>query len=61
MLGAPAGELHVAPVAMGADLLRWQGFEVVELGADTPAGAFVEAASRLNDLMAIGLACTKPS
>ena len=42
VVGAPAGELHVVPVAIAADLLRWQGFEVVELGADTPAGALVE-------------------
>ncbi len=61
VLGAPAGELHMVPVAIAADLLRWQGFEVVELGADTPAGALVEAAGRLTDVIAIGLACTNPS
>ena len=43
VVAAPAGELHGLPVAMGANLLRWHGFNVVELGADTPAEALAEA------------------
>jgi methanogenic corrinoid protein MtbC1 len=30
-------------VSIGANLLRWRGFNVVELGADTPPEALVEA------------------
>jgi len=40
-LAAPAGERHALPVAMAADQLRWAGFEVLELGADTPAESLV--------------------
>jgi excisionase family DNA binding protein len=58
VLCAPAGELHAVPVAMAADLLRWLGFEVVELGADTPADAIAQAAGATPELLAIGLACT---
>ena len=43
VLAAPAGELHGLPVSMGANLLRWRGFNVVELGADTPPEALAEA------------------
>jgi excisionase family DNA binding protein len=43
VLAAPAGELHGLPVSIGANLLRWRGFNVVELGADTPPEALVEA------------------
>ena len=38
-LAAPAGDLHTLPVAIAADLLRWRGFETVELGANSPAEA----------------------
>lgn len=50
VLGAVAGERHEIPGAMVADQLRWAGFEVADLGADTPAGSFVAAASRLAPL-----------
>jgi excisionase family DNA binding protein len=43
VLAAPGGELHGLPVAIGANLLRWKGFNVVELGADTPPDALAEA------------------
>jgi excisionase family DNA binding protein len=44
VLGAVAGERHEIPGAIVADHLRAAGFEVVELGADTPAESFVESA-----------------
>ena len=31
-LAAPASDLHTLPVSIVADLLRWRGFDVVELG-----------------------------
>jgi NAD(P)-dependent dehydrogenase (short-subunit alcohol dehydrogenase family) len=39
VVAAPEGELHGVPVSMAADVLRWHGFAVVDLGADTPADA----------------------
>jgi excisionase family DNA binding protein len=50
VLGAVAGERHEIPGAMVADELRGAGFEVVDLGADTPAESFVTAAERLRPL-----------
>ena len=40
-----AGRAALAPVAIAADLLRWAGFDVIELGADTPADALAQAAA----------------
>ena len=45
-------------MAIAANLLRWRGFDVVELGANTPAAALAETAAGQPDLVAVGLACT---
>jgi excisionase family DNA binding protein len=58
ILAAPSGELHGAPVAIAANLLRWRGFDVVELGADTPAEALAETVLTEPNLVAVGMACT---
>jgi excisionase family DNA binding protein len=50
VLGAVAGERHEIPGAMVADQLRGAGFEVADLGADTPAQSFVATAKRLEPL-----------
>lgn len=41
--GAPAGDVYLLPSAMAAAVLASTGFEVVNLGADTPAAAFRHA------------------
>jgi len=46
VVGAIAGERHDIPVAIVADLLRGARFEVVDLGADTPADSLATAAAR---------------
>ena len=43
-----------------ADLLRRAGFEVVDLGADTPAESFVETAARADRLVAVLIGATGP-
>jgi methanogenic corrinoid protein MtbC1 len=58
VIAAPAGETHSLPVAMGANLLRWKGFEVIELGADTPPDALAAALPKQGGLLAVGLVCT---
>jgi MerR family transcriptional regulator, light-induced transcriptional regulator len=58
ILAAGPGERHGLPVAIAANLLRWRGFTVVELGADTPGDALVDAVGREQSLVAVGLACT---
>jgi len=47
IVGAPGGERHAIPVAVVADLLRGSGFDVLELGADTPAVSFGDAVARV--------------
>jgi excisionase family DNA binding protein len=58
ILAAPAGDLHTLPVAIVADLLRWRGFDVSELGANTPALALAKAVDQVDRLVAVGIAAT---
>jgi len=58
VVGAPAGERHAIPVAVVADLLRAAGFEVADLGADTPPEAFVSAARAADRLAAVAIGVT---
>ena len=60
VLGSPAGERHSLVVAMLADLLRLEGWDVSDLGADTPATSFVLTAALLDDLVAVGISVTNP-
>lgn len=58
ILASPSGEQHTLPVAMVADLLRWRGFDVVELGANTPADALAKAVVDADRVVAVGVAST---
>jgi excisionase family DNA binding protein len=60
LLGAPAGERHGLVVAILADLVRLQGWDVSDLGADTPRSSFVLAAQTTDDLVAVGISVTDP-
>lgn len=60
VVGAPAGETHSLPVSMVADLIRLEGFEVSDLGADTPAASFAHAVSGVDRLVAVGISITSP-
>lgn len=60
LLGSPAGERHSLVVSMLADLMRLEGWEVSDLGADTPCESFVVAARMSEGLIAIGLSVTHP-
>jgi excisionase family DNA binding protein len=57
-LAAPSGDLHILPVAIVADLLRWRSFDVVELGGNTPADAMGEAVAQERRLLAVGIVST---
>jgi len=57
-LAAPSGDLHVLPVAIVADLLRWRGFDVLELGGNAPAAALGEAVAAERRLLAVGIVST---
>ena len=58
LIGTPPGERHSMPVAMFADLLRNEGYEVFDLGADLPVEAFVQAVRTTPDLSAVGVSVT---
>jgi excisionase family DNA binding protein len=60
VMGAPAGEQHSLPGAIISDLLRGQGFEVVDLGANTPADSFAETAEQASRLVAVVIGATTP-
>jgi methanogenic corrinoid protein MtbC1 len=58
VVGAPAGELHGLPSAIAADLLRDARYSVTDLGANTPAESFVDAALSAERLVAICIGVT---
>ena len=53
-----AGDHHTLPSALLRDLLRSNGFDAQDLGANSPADSIVERARSISDLIAIGLAAT---
>jgi cobalamin-dependent methionine synthase I len=61
LVAAPQGERHVIGLRMVADLLEGRGFDVVFLGADTPAGALAHALSRFEARAAVLAAYTPGS
>jgi excisionase family DNA binding protein len=61
VLGAPVGERHGLPVAILGDLLRLDGWDVSDLGPDTPAASFahaVEVAGGPSAVAAVGVSVT---
>jgi excisionase family DNA binding protein len=58
VLGMPAGEQHGLPGAILADLLRGAGFEVLDMGANTPPESFTETAVSANRLTAVLIGVT---
>jgi excisionase family DNA binding protein len=58
VIGAPAGELHSLPCAILADLLRDARYRVGDLGANTPAESFVDAALSAERLVAVCIGVT---
>ncbi len=61
ILGAPTGESHGLPTAMLSDLLRLHGWDVVDLGANTPAESFAHSVRQSTSLKAVGVSVTNPS
>lgn len=60
VIGAPAGERHGLPSAIVSDLLRGEGFTVLDLGADTPAASFVESCRTAERLVSVIIGVTVP-
>jgi excisionase family DNA binding protein len=60
IIGAPAGDQHSLPGAIVADLLRGDGFEVIDLGANTPNSSFAETTRDAPRLVAVVIGVTAP-
>jgi excisionase family DNA binding protein len=60
IIGGPAGDQHSLPGAIIADLLRGQGFDVIDLGANTPAESFTETAGGADRLVTVVIGVTTP-
>lgn len=58
LIGAPEGERHAIPVAMLADLVRADGWDVSDLGVDVPESSFVHAVVHTPELVALGVSVT---
>jgi methanogenic corrinoid protein MtbC1 len=58
VLGAAPGDHHGLPSALLADVLRHRRFEVIDLGADTPARSFVDACGQRDRVLAVGVCAT---
>ena len=60
IIGAPAGDEHSLPGAIIADLIRGEGYEVTDLGANTPGSSFAETAQQAARLVAVVIGATVP-
>lgn len=58
VIGVVAGDRHVLPGAMLSDIVRSDGFQVMDLGADTPVESFVESATQASRLVAVMIGVT---
>jgi excisionase family DNA binding protein len=61
VFGAPLGEHHTLAIAVVADLVRLEGFNCLELGANVPPEAFAGAAADAYRLIAVGIGVTTPN
>jgi MerR family transcriptional regulator, light-induced transcriptional regulator len=55
VIGGSPGELHGLPITLVTNVLRSRGWEVVELGPNTPVPDVVDAAGHTDRLRAVGV------
>lgn len=58
IVGSTQTEQHSLPIAILADLLRAQRFDVIDLGANLPPESFAAAVGRADDLVAVAIGVT---
>jgi len=61
VVGMPVGERHGLGVAMLADILSQAGFEVLNLGPDTPPESLQTAMAARDDLSAVAISVVSPA
>ena len=60
VIGTPATELHLLPLMIAADLIRVEGFEVLDLGNNLPPQSFADIVAGQQRLVAVGVSVTAP-
>ena len=60
VIGTPATDLHSLPVMIAADLIRLEGFEVLDLGSNLPADSFAEIVAGQQRLIAVAVSVSAP-
>ncbi len=60
VVGTPATELHVLPLMIACDLIRLEGFEVLDLGCNLPASSFADTVAKQQRLVAVAVSVTSP-
>ena len=60
VLGSPADEMHTLSTSMVADLIRLEGWNVSDVGANMPAEAFAEAIRQGEDVVPVCIGVTMP-
>ena len=60
VMGTTASELHVLPLMIAADLIRCEGFEVLDLGCRLPADSFAATVAKQQRLVAVAVSATTP-
>lgn len=60
ILATVSDDFHALPTAILRDLLKARGFNVVDLGANTPPESIVERAQNTDELIAIGVSSSTP-
>lgn len=55
VVGAPQGESHALPTAIAADILRLEGYNVIDVGADVPDASFATCAKDATNLALIAI------
>lgn len=58
VVGAIVGDTHSLPVAIVADLLRSGGYDVIDLGANTPTESFAQTVAVVDRCKAVGLSAS---
>ncbi len=60
VLATVSDDHHTLPTALLRDLLKFRGYEVIDLGANTPPESILERAQGTDELIAIGIASSNP-
>ncbi len=60
VIGTTATDMHTLPVMIAADLMRLEGFDVLDLGSNLPARSFAEIAAAQQRLVAVAVSVTMP-